>query len=119
MKNEKNFMVEKIRTQYVEREYTELDELKALDRKVKRPATVFGYVLGSVSALVAGTGMSLVMTDIGSTIGLENSMALGIVIGFIGIALCAATYPIYKKILDTRKASYKERIIALADKITD
>lgn len=119
MKNEKNFMVEKIRTQYVEREYTELDELKSLDRKVKRPATVFGYVFGSVSALVAGTGMSLVMTDIGSTFGLENSMALGIVIGVIGIALCTATFPIYKTILGARKASYKERIIALADKIAD
>lgn len=119
MKNEKEFMVEKIRTQYVEREYTELDELKALDKKVKRPATIFGYAFGSASALVAGAGMSLVMTDIGSTVGLENPMPLGIIVGVIGLVLCGATYPIYKMILGARKAEYKDKIIALADKISE
>ena len=31
------FLVQKIRTEYTEKEHTELDELKALDKKVKRP----------------------------------------------------------------------------------
>ena len=33
------FMVEKIRSQYTEREHTELDDLKALDAKVKNLPT--------------------------------------------------------------------------------
>ena len=39
--NEQEFLVQKIRTQYTEKEHTRLDELKALDRKVKKPAELF------------------------------------------------------------------------------
>ena len=42
-KNDKDFLVQKIRTQYTEKENTELDALRDLDRKVKRPANVFSY----------------------------------------------------------------------------
>ena len=41
--NDKEFMVEKIRSAYTEPQHTELDALKALDAKVKRPAKVFGF----------------------------------------------------------------------------
>ena len=34
-KNDKDFLVQKIRTQYTEKENTELDALRELDRKVK------------------------------------------------------------------------------------
>lgn len=64
-KNDQEFLVQKIRTQYTEKEHTGLDELKELDTKVKRPANVFAYIFGSISAIIMGAGMSLVMTDIG------------------------------------------------------
>ena len=51
-KNDQQFMAQKIRTQYMEKTPSELDELRALDAKVKRPANVFAYVFGSVSAIV-------------------------------------------------------------------
>ena len=47
-KKDQEYLVEKIKSRYIEKEYTELDELKALDRKVKTPATVFAYVFGSL-----------------------------------------------------------------------
>lgn len=40
--NEQEHLIQKIRTQYTEKEHTELDSLKALDRKVKRPACFWG-----------------------------------------------------------------------------
>ena len=58
--NTQNYMVEKIRTQYIEKESTELDALRELDAKVKRPANIFAYVFGSISAIIMGSGMSLV-----------------------------------------------------------
>ena len=73
-RNDQEFLVQKIRTQYTEKEHTQLDELKELDAKVKRPANVFAYIFGSVSAIIMGSGMSLVMTDIGATIGVEKAM---------------------------------------------
>ena len=43
-KNDQQFMAQKIRAQYMEKEASELDELRKLDTKVKRPAEVFAYI---------------------------------------------------------------------------
>lgn len=51
-RNDQDFLVQKIRTQYTEKEHTGLDELKELDTKVKRPANVFAYTFGSISAII-------------------------------------------------------------------
>ena len=114
---EKEFMVQKIRTQYAERENTQLDTLKALDKKVKKPANVFAVVFGIISAVVMGSGMSLVMTDIGSIIGIESPMFPGIIIGVVGLVMALLTYPMYKKILNSRKKKYASEIIKLSDSI--
>ena len=116
-KKDQDFLVQKIRTQYTEKKHTELDELKGLDCKVKRPANVFAYVFGSISALIMGSGMSLVMTDIGNTIGVESPIVPGIVIGVIGMFMAIINYPIYKKILGSRRKKYSDKIIAISDKI--
>ena len=115
--NSQNFMVEKIRTQYMEKENTELDVLRELDAKVKRPANIFAYVFGSIGAIIMGSGMSLVMTDIGETIGIGDSMVPGIIIGVIGMLMAIINYPIYKNILSLRKKKYADEIIKLSDKI--
>ena len=116
-RNDQEFLVQKIRTQYTEKEHTQLDELKALDIKVKRPANVFAYTFGAISAIIMGAGMSLVMTDIGSTVGLKDPMAPGIVVGVTGMAMAIANYPLHKKILESRRKKYAGEIIALSDKI--
>lgn len=106
-----------IRTQYTEKQPTELDELKALDAKVKRPANVFAYIYGSVGAIVMGAGMSLVMTEIGQIIGLASAMVPGIAIGVVGLAMALTTYPIYQKILAAGKKKYGPQILALSEKM--
>ena len=116
-KNDQQFMAQKIRTQYVEKESTELDALRALDAKVKRPANVLAYVFGSIGAVVMGTGMSLVMTDIGAAIGIAAALVPGIAIGALGLGMALLTYPIYKKILNLRKKKYGAEILTLSDKI--
>ena len=116
-KNDQQFMAQKIRAQYMEKEPGELDELRELDEAVKRPASIFAYVLGSIAAIIMGAGMSLVMTDIGSQIGIENNMFLGIFIGIIGLVLALVNYPIYKRNLENRKKEYGPKIIALSEKI--
>ena len=116
-KNDQQFMAQKIRAQYMEKESTELDALRRLDAKVKRPASVFAYIFGSVSAVIMGAGMSLVMTDIGSTIGMDFTMIPGIVIGVVGMIMALANYPIYKGILNSRKKKYGAEILSLSEKI--
>ena len=114
---EQEFMVQKIATQYTSVEHTQIDELKRLDAKVKRPANVFAYTVGTIGTIVMGSGMSLVMTDIGSVIGLSDSLIPGIVVGVIGMAMCLVNYPIYKSILNNRKKKFAPRILELSEKI--
>ena len=116
-KNDQDFLVQKIRTQYIEKEHSDLDELKELDTKVNRPANVFAYIFGSISAIIMGGGMSLVMTDIAETVGIANPMLYGIVIGIVGMFMAIINYPIYKGILGSRRKKYAEKIVALSDKL--
>ena len=94
-----------------------MDELKELDCKVKRPANVFAYIFGTLSAIIMGSGMSLVMTDIGTTVGITEPMLPGIVIGIVGMFMAIINYPIYKGILGARRKKYADKIIAISDKI--
>lgn len=118
-RNDTEFMVQKIRTQYMEKDSTEKDLslLRELDAEVKRPANVFGYTFGSIGAIIMGAGMSLVMTDIGLQTGISNPMPLGIVIGIIGMFMAIINYPIYKSILSSRKEKYADRILSLSEKL--
>ena len=115
--NDQEFLVQKIRTQYTEKQHTELDELKELDAKVKRPANAFAYTYGSASAVIMGAGMSLVMTDIGAAIGIASAMVPGIAIGVVGLGMALTTYPIYKGMLAARRKKYAPEIMKLSDKI--
>lgn len=115
--NDQEYLAQKIRTQYTEKQHTELDELRALDRKVKMSANAFAYGFGAVSALTMGSGMSLIMTDIGQTIGMASPMTHGIVIGLVGMVMAIVNYPIYNGILTRRRKKYAQQIIALSDRL--
>ena len=116
-RNDQEFLVQKIRTEYTEKEHTQLDELKALDTKVKRPANVFAYIFGSIGAVIMGSGMSLVMTDIGSMIGVNYAMVPGIVIGIAGLVITIMNYPIYKRVLASRRKKYADQIMKISEAI--
>ena len=116
-RNDQNFVVQRIRAQYVEKTPSKVDALVALDKKVNRPANVFAYVFGSVGAIVMGAGMSLVMTEIGSILGIANAMPIGIAVGVVGLAIALVNYPIYKKILNSRKKKFAPEILRLSEEI--
>ncbi len=101
----------RIREQYVEKEETKLEQLRRLDRKVKLPAEIFVYSFGIIGSLVLGLGMCLAMKVMG------DLMALGIVIGCIGIIMIGINYPSYKKMLNSRKKKYGKQIIDLSDSL--
>lgn len=115
-KNEKQ-VVEKIKNYYSEKsnEQSKIDELKALDRKVKAPAKAFAYTYGSVGSLVLGTGMTMAMKVIGASV--AALMPVGLVVGVLGIAMVSTTYPIYQKILAKRKAKYSDEIVAKSNEL--
>lgn len=112
-----NREAEHIRSKYLPAEESKMDALRRLDARVKRPANVFAYGFGSLSAIIMGAGMSLVMTDIGATIGMDSTMLSGIAIGLVGMMMALLNYPIYKGILGRRKKKYGAEILKLSDEI--
>lgn len=112
MNNNEAKMAEKIRASYEKKEQTKLDELKALDKRVKMPADVFAYIFGTIGSLVLGTGMCLAMGVIGNSL-----MIPGIVIGCVGIAMVGVNYSIRNSILKSRKSKYASKIVELSDGI--
>lgn len=113
----RNIWCKKMRTQYTEKTHTALDTLKELDRTVKAPANAFAYFFGTLSALILGAGMSLIMTDISETIGMADPMIPGLVIGIIGMLMAIVNYPIYKVILNRRHKKYADKIMELSNEI--
>lgn len=116
-RNDQEFMVQKIRNRYTEQQPSQLEVLRKLDAKVRRPATVFAYIFGSISAVIMGAGMSLVMTNLGAHLGLANTMIPGISIGLVGMAMALLTYPIYIGIKKAREKRYAPEILRISDQM--
>ena len=112
MSNNERQLVENIRKGYEDKKITKLDELKALDRKTKRPAQVFAYVFGSIGALVLGSGMCLAMPEV-----IEGYMPLGIGVGIVGIIMVSVNYFLYKSILGKRRRKASGEIFRLSNEI--
>lgn len=121
MNNSEKKYVEKVVESYQEKEMTKIDELKALDKKVKKPANIFAYVYGSIATLIFGLGMCMAMKTLPDFIlnKMQEStiMILGIIIGVVGLGLAISTYFIYKKILKVRKNKYSKEIILLSNEL--
>ena len=111
--NTDKIWAESIAKDYAPKDNSKVVALKKLDNRAKLPAIVFTYSCGIVSALIFGTGMCMAMQVIG------NSMALGIIIGIIGMIGCALNYPVYKKMLAKGKAKYAYEIVELARQISE
>lgn len=115
MENNQTKIIEKIRDGYMPKEKTKLDELKNLNKKAIKPARVFAYTFGTIGSLVLGTGMCFAMKVIGTT--LTFAMPLGIAVGLVGILVTSVNYPLYKKILASRKKKYSKKVLALSNEL--
>ena len=114
--NTDRIYAESIAKEYAPRDNSKIVALRKLDRRAKRPATVFAYTFGIVSSLVLGTGMCFGMQVIGSGM---TDMAIGIAVGIVGIVGCCVNYPIYKKRLERGKQKYAYEIVELAREISE
>ena len=115
--NTDKIYAEQLANEYAPKDTSKVAALRKLDAKAKRPASIFTYTLGVISALVLGVGMCLAMGQIGS--GSTASFVLGIIIGVIGMVGMGVNYPIYKRILENGKKKYAFEIMELAKEISE
>lgn len=114
--NTDKIYAEQLANEYAPKEASKVIALRKLDRRAKRPATVFTYTFGIVFALVFGVGMCLAMQVLGS--GSVGMTVLGILIGAVGMLGMGINYPIYRKLLADGKKKYAFEILQLAREIS-
>lgn len=113
--------IKRIREKYTTPEEPAIDkmeQLRRLDAGVTQKGSVASLILGILGALILGFGMSLVMTELGSALGLGTAtMPLGIVIGLIGMIAVALAYPLYTHITKKERERIAPEILRLTDEL--
>ena len=111
--------IKKIRQKYQSQEEDSMLRLRKLDASATSKATVIALVLGVAGALLLGTGMSLIMTDLSVLLGMTRviNMIVGIFAGVSGIVLTMLAYPAYQKVLKRERKKIAPEILRLTDEL--
>ena len=111
--------IKNIRQKYVTPTEDGMARLRRLDAGVTQKATIFALIAGIIGALIMGFGMSLAMTNLYAFLGLSQgiAIAIGIIVGLIGMACVGMAYPIYNCVLKKERAKIAPEIIRLTDEL--
>ncbi len=114
--------VEAIRKKYTnDTAPTEIDkmtQLRRLDAGVTQKASVVALCVGIISALIMGSGMSLVMTDLGAKLGMTATTVPGILIGIVGMVGVILAYPLYQSIVKKERKKIAPQILKLTEELS-
>jgi len=108
--------VEAIRSKYLPREEDKMDQLRRMHRIPTQKAQAASIAQGVTGALILGTGMSLCLTELGSSLG-NFAIVLGIIIGLAGMVLAALAYPVYNRTLKKERKRIASDILKLTDEL--
>lgn len=108
--------IEEIRKKYAPREEDKMEQLRTLDASVEKKATMIAIIAGVIGTLILGVGMSLAMTDLGTTLG-TAAFPLGVAIGVVGLAVLGIAYPLYHRTLKKERERIAPEILRLTDEL--
>ena len=103
--------VEAIRRKYLPKEEDKMETLRKLDRKAESVGQAVSLAIGIVGSLLLGIGMCCTM------VWGESLFVLGIIIGIIGMIVAGIAYPVYKKVMQKKRAELAPQIIALTEEL--
>ncbi len=114
--------IEEIRKKYITdtstAEADKMEQLRKLDYSVTRKAATISLSVGILSVLIMGSGMSLVMTDLGKSLGMAGTSLTGILIGVAGMAGVILAYPLYRRIIEKERRKIAPQILKLTDELS-
>lgn len=105
-----------IRQKYVPREPDKMARLRALDASVGKKATAAALTIGIEGTILMGAGMSLVMTDLGASLG-GLALPVGVIVGVAGMIVLALAYPLYQSVLKRERKKIAPEILRLTDEL--
>lgn len=112
--------IKRIREKYappVEAE-DKMETLRRLDAKVTSKATTAALTVGIIGTLIMGTGMSLIMTELGNLLGsFFLAVIVGLSLGVAGILLVCLAYPVYNRTLQKGREKAAPEILRLTEEL--
>jgi hypothetical protein len=113
--------IKRIRKKYAENESgtneSNLERLRRLDASVTKKGTVASIIVGVISSILMGSGMSLIMTDIGEFLPEMLALWIGIAVGVVGIVGVALAYPIYKAITQKERERIAPEVLRITEEL--
>jgi hypothetical protein len=94
-----------------------LERLRRLDASVTKKGTVASIIVGTLSSVVMGAGMSLIMTDIGAFLPEMYALWIGTAIGVVGLVGVALAYPIYKAITKRERERIAPEVLRISEEL--
>ena len=108
--------IKRIRQKYQIQEEDGINRLRRLDAEVTRKATAIALSIGIVGTLIMGTGMSLILSELSTLLGLAEltGMVVGIITGVLGIVMVVLAYPVYNKVIKKEREKIAPEILQLS-----
>ena len=103
--------VKNIRDKYIPKEEDKMAQLRRLDAGVTKKGTIASLIVGIISALVLGFGMSCCLVWGGSLFG------AGIIVGIVGIAGIIGAYPLYSYLVKKERERIAPEILRLTEEL--
>ena len=105
--------IKKIREKYAapEKREDKMEQLRRLDQSVTKPGMIISLIIGIISTLIMGTGMSMCM------VWGDKFFVPGIIVGVFGILGVIAAYPLYNAVTKKRREKLAPEIIRLSDEL--
>ena len=111
--------IKAIRSKYTPPQEDKMAQLRRLDAGVTQKATTLALIMGILGALIMGSGMSLVMTELWQmlNIGHTLSMLIGISLGVCGMILVSLAYPLYNRVVKKEREKIAPQILQLTEEL--
>ena len=108
--------IKRIRQKYQIQEEDGINRLRRLDAEVTSKATAIALSIGIVGTLIMGTGMSLILSELSTLLGLAEltGMVGGIITGVLGIVMVVLAYPVYNKVIKKEREKIAPEILQLS-----
>lgn len=103
--------VRRIREKYVPKTESKMDQLRRLDASVTRKTNMVSIIVGTISALIMGLGMSMCM------VWTQALLIPGILVGAVGIVGVSLAYPLYLHTLKKERARIAPEILRLTEEL--
>ena len=108
-----------IRKKYTQPEVDKMALLRRLDDSVTQKATMAALIVGILGALIMGSGMSLILSDLRQILALSQTLALvlGLALGVVGGVMAAFAYPVYRRVSSSQRKKVTPQILQLTEEL--